>query len=227
MMQSYQSQSQNPKNNVKHMVDRQQAVPHRRVNMKPNQVKVQAKIFSRKSAVTRRDESGPVRDPSDDMLVDEPSSESSSRSSEPASKIMHIVARPCRPQKIMNTSSLQTCAKLNTKSRRLGENSSELVDLVHVNASQAHELSRLIAHDVFALISQDQVKSEPEAVIIGSRWFNDKRDLLDAINDVPSAFVDARLPEGERHIQDCFLVDITKLGTLDWLKREHCHGHAK
>ena len=155
MMQSYQSQSQNPKNNVKHMVDRQQAVPHRRVNMKPNQVKVQAKIFSRRSAVTRRDESGPVRDPSDDMQVDEPSPKSSSRSIEPASKIMHIVARPCRPQKMMNTSSLQMCAKLNTKSRRLGENRSELVDLGHVNASQAHELSRLIAHDVFALISHD------------------------------------------------------------------------
>ena len=75
MMQSYQSQIQNPKNNVKHMVDRQQAVPHRRVNMKPNQVKVQAQIFLRRSAVTRRDESGPVRDPSDDMEVDEPSSE--------------------------------------------------------------------------------------------------------------------------------------------------------
>ena len=75
MMQSYQSQSQNPKNNVKHMVDRQQAVPHRRFNMKPNQVKVQAKIFSRKSAVARRDESGPARDPSDDMQFDEPSSE--------------------------------------------------------------------------------------------------------------------------------------------------------
>ena len=75
LMQSDQSQSQNPKNNVKHMVDRQQAVPQRRVNMKPNQVKVQAQIFSRRSVVTRRDESGPVRDPSDDVQVDEPSSE--------------------------------------------------------------------------------------------------------------------------------------------------------
>ena len=140
---------------------------------------------------------------------------------------MHIVARPCRPQKMMNTSSQETCAKLNTKSRRLGENSSELVDLGHVNASQAHELSRLIAHGVFALISQDWVKSDPEADIIGSRWVNDKHDLLDAINDVPSAFVHARLPEGERHIHVCFLVDIAKLGTLGWLKREHCHGHAK
>ena len=43
----------------------------------------------------------------------------------------------------MNTSSVDTCEKLNAESPRLGENSSELVDLGHVNASQAHELSRL------------------------------------------------------------------------------------
>ena len=207
------------------MVDRQQAVPHRRVNMKPNQVKVQAKIFSRRSAVARRDESGPVKDPRDDMQVDKPSSESSSISSESASKIMHIVVRPCRPQKMMNTSSLETCAKLNTVSPRLEEYTSELVDLGHVNASQAHELSRLIARDVFALISQDWVKPDQEAVIIGSRWVNDKHDLLDAVNDVPSAFVHARLSEGERHVHVCFLVDTAKLGTLGWLKREHCHWH--